>query len=841
MVNFKEAQARIKIDELLKQAGWRFFDNENDSANIQLEPGVKLTKIVLDALGNDFEKEVKGYVDYSLLDDDGDPIIVIEAKKESIHPLEAKEQARKYANVQRCRFVILTNGNTHYFWDIEHGNPQIITDFPTLESLYHRKKFKPDMNALADEYVDDGYIARIKDENYFDDPRYQDENTRTTYLKDKGLIILRPFQLDAIHKLQSAAKNGQERYLFEMATGTGKTLTTAAVARLFLRTGNARRILFLVDRIELENQAEKALKKVLGDDYIIKTFKQNRDSWKSAQIVVSTVQSLLAGDKYRKEFSPTDFELVISDEAHRSLGGNSRSVFEYFNGYKLGLTATPKDYLKNVEDKDDPRTSERRELLDTYRTFGCESGVPTFRYNLSQGAKDGYLVQPKVFDARTQITTQLLSDEGYAVLAANEDGDEVEETFTHRDYERKFYNTETNIAFCKTLIDHCVTDPITQEIGKTLVFCVSQKHARKITEILNLMADKKYPGKYNSDFAVQVTSTIKDAQDKTVRFANDNLSGNSKFKEGYKTSKTRVCVTVGMMTTGYDAPNILNLALMRPIFSPSDFVQMKGRGTRRHTFSYGDDKYEKENFYLFDFFGNYEYFEEKFDYDEVLKLPALQHTETNTDDQEIKKKIESLDLDQLDAIKQIDKTEVGEEGMVIDRELYHETFEKIIKEDGELQDIYTQNGIDGVKEYVMSEILNKPKEYFTPEKLRESITSDRWISFKEILQKAFGEIDTFKNLDEKTEEEFKKFQDIEELDANVVPEARWFFSAYLQDKDLRGVIESEQFGRLPAMAGVDFDAFKKLAETKRNGGSYAQYIPIYIHDYVDNLKTFEQV
>src|SRR5438045_3001033 len=148
-------------------------------------------------------------------------------------------------------------------------------------------------------------------------------------------------------------------------------------------------------------------------------YKETRGDWRRAEIVVTTVQSLLFNHKYQKLFSPTDFDLVISDEAHRSIGGNARAVFDYFIGYKLGLTATPRDYLRRFEQstaqRDDPRELERRLLLDTYRTFGCENSQPTFRYSLLEGVKDGYLVNPTVVDARTGVTTQLLSQDGFTV------------------------------------------------------------------------------------------------------------------------------------------------------------------------------------------------------------------------------------------------------------------------------------------------------------------------------------------------------------------------------------------------------------------------------------------
>ena len=219
-----------------------------------------------------------------------------------------------------------------------------------------------------------------------------------------------------------------------MATGTGKTLTSAAVIRLFLRSGNANRVLFLVDRIELENQAKKNFQNYLAPDYHTVIFKENVDDWRKAEVVVSTVQTLMFNNKYKRFFKPTDFSLIIADESHRSINGNSRAVFEYFLGYKLGLTATPKDYIKNIDVEKlkatDPRAWEKRQLLDSYKTFGCESGDPTYRYSLLDGVRDGYLINPTVVDARTDITTKLLADEGYAVISQGDEADEEQEETT---------------------------------------------------------------------------------------------------------------------------------------------------------------------------------------------------------------------------------------------------------------------------------------------------------------------------------------------------------------------------------------------------------------------------
>ena len=382
----KEAKARIKINKLLEEAGWRFSDSGAGKANVVLEPNVKLSSAQVDALGENFEESSKGFIDFLLLDENGFPLVVLEAKSEDKNPLVGKEQARKYAKSQNCRFVILSNGNLHYFWDLRQGNPHLITRFPGPESIKGYHRFQPNPQKLVTELLGKDYIALTQMPGYANEIGWKNETERPAFVDKNRLRFMRDYQKRAVQSIQDAAAEGKSRFLFEMATGTGKTLTAAAVIKLFLRTGNARRVLFLVDRLELEDQANKAFILLLKNDYTSVIYKERRDDWRKAEIVVTTVQSLLFNDKYRRLFSPTDFDLVISDEAHRSIGGNARAVFEYFVGYKLGLTATPKDYLKkfsvNAPTTRDPREAERRLLLDTYRTFGCESGDPTYRYGL---------------------------------------------------------------------------------------------------------------------------------------------------------------------------------------------------------------------------------------------------------------------------------------------------------------------------------------------------------------------------------------------------------------------------------------------------------------------------
>jgi type I restriction enzyme R subunit len=837
----KEATARIKINKLLESAGWRFFADGDASANIRLEPGVTLKSSDLDAFGNDFEKAGKGFIDFLLLDTKGFPLIVLEAKSEDKNPLVGKEQARKYAKSQNCRFVILSNGNLHYFWDLERGNPYVITSFPRPESVIGYQQIKPNPKRLIEEVVERDYTVLTQRPTYQAEAGWRNEAERPEYIQANKLRFMRPYQLQAIHALQHEVALGKDRFLFEMATGTGKTLTAAAVIKLFLRTGNARRVLFLVDRLELEDQAKKAFVALLSADFKTVIYKENRDDWRHAEIVVTTVQSLLFNNKYQRQFSPTDFDLVISDEAHRSIGGNARAVFDYFVGYKLGLTATPRDYLKRFDKPTtrDPREAERRLLLDTYRTFGCEDGQPTFRYSLLDGVKDGFLISPTVIDARTEVTTRLLSEDGFVANFSDDTGDNQQETFKQREFEKRFFSDTTNQLFCKTFLENALRDPISGEIGKSIVFAVSQKHAGKLTQILNEMADRMFPGKYQSDFAVQVTSHITDAQQFTINFTNNNLLGSANFIPTYKTSKARVCVTVGMMTTGYDCPDLLNLGLFRPIFSPTDFIQIKGRGTRKHNFleELFDDEIaanvthpQKITYKLFDFFASCEYFEKEFDYDQVLKLPkpGSKGSEGPNPPPPPGFIYEHLGKDIINSIR---VEEITAEGMKIDR-MFFARFENTVREDPAIVAAVEAGQWDRVIDYVNREVFDKPTEHYSLDKLRKAAAVDRQLGLREILEKIFGLIPRFKSSDELLEEEFAKFvADAKPEEAEAMPAIKTYFKAYVISDRVRDIIESRHFQDLATNPLFDSRDFKAVP------ARYRTLIPDYVKDYV-SLNQF---
>lgn len=842
----KEAASRIKINKLLESAGWRFFADANGPATIQLEPNVTLRTHDLDALGENFEKSSKGFIDFLLLNEKGAPLIVLEAKAEDKNPLVGKEQARKYARSQNCRFVILSNGNLHYFWDLERGNPYVITAFPSPISVTGYQRNVPEPHRLIEEVVSDDYVVLTQLPGYTSEAAWKQEAERPRFIETNGLRFLRPYQKHAIHAIQQAVRRGSDRFLLEMATGTGKTLTSAAIIKLFLRTGNACRVLFLVDRLELEDQALKAFKKVLANDYRSVIYKENRTDWRHAEIVVTTVQSLLFNNKYQQLFSPTDFDLVISDEAHRSIGGNARAVFDYFIGYKLGLTATPRDYLKKF-DKDapttkDPREFERRLLLDTYRTFGCDDGQPTFRYSLLDGVKDGFLINPTVVDVRSEITTQLLSESGFVAKFTDENGDDQQETYQQREFERRFFSPATNQLFCKIFLENALRDPVSGEIGKAVVFAVSQNHAAKLAQILNEMADRMFPGKYQSDFAVQVTSQVDGAQQHTINFTNNNLLGSANFIPTYKTSKARVCVTVGMMTTGYDCPDILNLGLFRPIFSPTDFIQIKGRGTRKHDFreQLFDDtlkesvkKPKKSAFKLFDFFANCEYFEEDYNYDEVLKLPKPRSEGTKGADEDAVKTGSTYQHLGEDILATIQVAEVGLQGMRIDREFYAK-FERVVLENDFIVASVEAGNWDRVIDYVNKEVFDKPSEFYSLDKLRKAAGVDRRLTLREILEKIFGLIPRFKSKDELLEEEFSKFvadYKPDEQEAEALPAIKNYFKAYAASDQIRHIIES---GQLTDLATNPVFSTKDL---KAVPAKYRTLVPSYIKDYV-SLNQF---
>ena len=379
------------------------------------------------------------------------------------------------------------------------------------------------------------------------------------------------------------------------------------------------------------------------------------------------------------------------------------------------------------------------------------------------------------------------------------------------------------------------------------MFAVSQSHATKLTQILNEMADRLYPGKYQSDFAVQVTSQIPDAQQFTINFTNNNLMGSANVIPTYRTSKARVCVTVGMMTTGYDCPDLLNLGLFRPVFSPTDFIQIKGRGTRRHNFldqlfdeaiRAGVTAPNKTAYKLFDFFATCEFFEDKFNYDEVIKLPKTATGYPGSDDDGdgstdggFRDPGQPYIHDGADILATMTEQAIGTDGMKIDR-MFFEKFETIVKEDTAIAQAVEAGQWDRVIEHVNREFFAKPDAVYSLDRLRKASGVDRRIGLREILEKIFGLIPRFKSRDELLEEEFAKFvADAKPEDPEAIPAIKTYFKAYATSDRVRQIIEDRTYQDLatnPVFSREDFIAVPAPFRTR---------VPDYIKDYV-SLNQF---
>src|SRR6266498_237298 len=349
-----EAFSRILIDEELKFSGWDLLDFHQVR----------------------FESHMRdGRADYLLMDKNGGVLCVLEAKKEDKDPYDAKEQARGYAENLKAPFVILSNGKEHWFWNYERHEEKDayrIERLPSREDLERQllKNMQPPRPLLSESIMPD-YLRRFRDD-----------------------IKLHGYQIRALDEIAKQFDNQKRRkFLLEMATGTGKTLLCAVLIRRFLETRNAERVLFIVDRIELAKQTMEDFNVVLHE-YSPVIYKNARRTGEllGSSVVVATIQSLMVDRRYREEFTPFYFDLVVNDEAHRSIYGDSREVVQFFQGTRIGLTATPKAYLKNIDvDKlgaENPKALEARFLRDTYHYFGCEPGNPTFRYDIIEAVKD---------------------------------------------------------------------------------------------------------------------------------------------------------------------------------------------------------------------------------------------------------------------------------------------------------------------------------------------------------------------------------------------------------------------------------------------------------------------
>ena len=372
-----------------------------------------------------------------------------------------------------------------------------------------------------------------------------------------------PTDLEAIRALQKSVAAGKDRFLFEMATGTGKTLLSAAVIKLFLRTLNARRVLVPRRPPRTGDPGPGAgLRALLSKDYTSRIYKRSRDDWRKADIVVSTVQTLLAGNRYRRVFRPDDFDLVISDEAHRSIGGSSRAVFEYFGGCKLGLTATPKDYLKNIDpgrtrEKRSPRARAAHAPRQLPHLRLRDLGSPPSATRSWRGSATATSSAPPWRTPRTTITAQLLCRGGFlSTCRERRRTTRSRAFFKQSDFEKQFFSRPDQPALLQ------------DSPQKTL----SRPHQRRDRQVHHLLRqpeprgedgadsqrdwpDRDVPGQVSVPTSPSRSrSAVADAQQMTINFTNNKLLGHCKLPATVQDLQgPRLCHR-GMMTTGYDCP-----------------------------------------------------------------------------------------------------------------------------------------------------------------------------------------------------------------------------------------------------------------------------------------------
>lgn len=412
------------------------------------------------------------------------------------------------------------------------------------------------------------------------------------------------------------------------------------------------------------------------------------------------------------------------DEAHRSIySPQARAATARFYGAtKVGLTATPKDFLKNIDTEklamNDPRKLEARLQRDTYEFFGCPQGEATYRYTILDGVNDAegpFLVAPKIYKMTTVLTQGALSPEGLEVSEA------AGETFRMKDLEKKLFLKNRNELMMREFLDYAQQTP-DGEIGKTIIFAVSQRHALELEKILNRLKSE-----YGGQFAKTITSQIPNAQHIAKEFKDE------------ENRRMRVAVSVDMLTTGFDCPEILNIVLARPVFEPTLYQQIKGRGTRLYVFAHQGRTYQKEHFTLFDFCGVAEYFQDHYDWDAALQTPRSFEGKVR-DDAEKKYTIDGEKTNEPietrppgfapiesvaeDVPMKRDCVVVGPDGDEVDRHMYQskweQTVQAMVRENTDIEAMARDEDRSGeLLAYLEEHILNKPQEYFSENKLQE--------------------------------------------------------------------------------------------------------------------------
>ncbi len=542
-----EAFARVKIDALLMDAGWNLTDGVSVLFEYTLPDGTQ--------------------ADYVLCDRAGRPMAALEAKRASTDPIRAQDQGRHYAEQLDVPFAFLSNGEEVRFLDREtDAHARKIAGFWSQDDLERRiaaRRLRRDLSGIA--------IDRK--------------------------IVDRDYQIECIEALSSEVSLGRRKLLVEMATGTGKTRTAAAFIKRLFEAGLVTRVLFLVDRIALARQAEDAFTDHLRD-YPCHVLRPGRRFDRNKLVTIATLQTMIA--EY-SGLSPGYFDLVITDECHRSIYGKYSGVLRHFDGIQLGLTATPctsdADALAEPEDG--------LFVRDTLRFF--ELAEPTFRYTLRRAIEEGHLVPYRIYKA---MTVKTAAEEGFPVRRDELDWSAMDEatkaefeelfdasdtiTVDPRALERKFTIPERNRAMVREFRDAHEKGFMGRDgvrrwpaWGKTIVFAVTRRHAETLAEMFDQrFADlKPHPATRYADFVVSDVGggPAPDASAIVKRFKDEEYP--------------KILVSVNMLDTGFDCPEVVSLVMARFTRSTILYRQMRGRGTRKA------DHIGKTGFTVFDFVG----------------------------------------------------------------------------------------------------------------------------------------------------------------------------------------------------------------------------------------------
>lgn len=530
---------KIYIDTMLTDAGWT-------------EGKDWLNEVELPGMPN---KSEVGYADYVLYGDDGRPLAVIEAKRTCVDVSKARQQAKLYADLLEKKYhrrpvIFLTNGFETRIDDGAYPERKVATIYSKrdLEKLFNLRTMRTSLkNVMVDKQIAGRY--------------YQESAIKAV--------------------CDSFDRRNRRKALLVMATGSGKTRTVIALCDVLLQHGWVKNILFLADRNSLVTQAKRSFVNLLPD-LSVTNLCEEKDNY-TAHCVFSTYQTMMncidaVKDEQGKLFTCGHFDLVICDEAHRSIYNKYRDIFNYFDAPLVGLTATPKDEI----DK------------NTYEVFELESGVPTYGYELAQAVTDGFLVdfmsvETKLKFIEQGITYDELSDEDKAAYedTFEDENGELPERINSSALNEWVFNEDTIKEVLHILMTNGLRIDYGEKLGKTIIFAKNHTHAEKIFEVFN----REYP--HLPGYAKVIDNYTTYAQS-----AIDEFSDPKKLPQ--------IAISVDMLDTGIDVPEVLNLVFFKKVMSKAKFWQMIGRGTRLCP-GLLDGK-DKDKFYIFDFCGNFEFF-----------------------------------------------------------------------------------------------------------------------------------------------------------------------------------------------------------------------------------------